>query len=141
MASEHSAVLTREGLVALIPALGSTGYRVCGPVERDQAIVYDDISGQGDLPEGCTVGHDRGHFRLTKTGDSALFNHFVGPQKKYLHPPRQTLWRAGRDRAGRVAHDDVDGSPDCPSVRLSPAFSGSAALALQRAPFGLRMSA
>ena len=52
MASDHSAVLTREGLDALIAAPGNAGDRVCGPTARDRAIVYGDISGAEDLPEG-----------------------------------------------------------------------------------------
>lgn len=43
MAGDKSAVVTREGPGALIGALNVAGYRVCGPVVRDQAIVYGAI--------------------------------------------------------------------------------------------------
>jgi hypothetical protein len=52
MTSDRSAVLTREGLDALIAAPGKAGDRVCGPAACDRTIVYGDISGAEDLPEG-----------------------------------------------------------------------------------------
>ena len=52
MTSDRSAVLTREGLDALIAAPGNAGDRVCGPTARERAIVYGDISGAEDPPEG-----------------------------------------------------------------------------------------
>ena len=52
----EAAVITRDGLDALIAALATVGYRVCGPTVRDQAIVYDDIEGIDDLPEGVQGG-------------------------------------------------------------------------------------
>ena len=93
MANGEAAVVTRDGLDALIGALGSAGYRVCGPTVRDQAIVYDDIDGIADLPDGWTDEQDGGHYRLKRRDDNALFGYVVGPQswKKYLHPPRQKL--------------------------------------------------
>lgn len=95
----EAAVITRDGLDALIAALATAGYRVCGPTMRDQAIVYDDIEGIDDLPEGWTDEQEGGHYRLKRRTDDALFGYVVGPQswKKYLHPSRQPLWRARRD--------------------------------------------
>ena len=58
MEQGQTAVLTRDGLDALIAALASAGYRVCGPTVRDGAIVYDDIAGTRDLPEGW-IDYDR----------------------------------------------------------------------------------
>jgi len=98
----EAAVITRDGLDALIAALGTAGYRVCGPTVRDQAIIYDDIESSDDLPEGWTDEQEGGHYRLKRRDDDALFGYVVGPQswKKYLHPSRQPLWRATRDDAG-----------------------------------------
>ena len=114
MASGHSAGLTREGLDALTPALGAAGYRVCGPIVRDQAIVYDGIAGMGDLPGGLADAHDGHHYRLKKTGDTTRLNDVAGPQpwKKHKYPPRHTGLVGG-----------VDHSPGCPSVHPSPDFS------------------
>jgi sulfhydrogenase subunit beta (sulfur reductase) len=98
----RTAILTRDGLDALIAALGTAGYRVCGPIVRDQVIVYDDIDGVGDLPEGWTDEQDGGRYRLKRRDDRALFGYVVGPHswKKYLHPPRRSLWSASRDASG-----------------------------------------
>jgi ferredoxin len=102
MQSERTAVLTRDGLDALIAALGTAGYRVCGPTVRDQAIVYDDIDSTRDLPEGWTDEQDGGRYRLKRRDDKSLFGYVVGPHswKKYLHPPRRALWSATRDESG-----------------------------------------
>ena len=102
MGSSGQVILTRDGLQALIAALHTAGYRVCGPTVRDQAIVYDDIDGIGDLPAGWTDEQDGGHYRLKRRDDDALFGYVVGPHswKKYLHPPRRSLWRAARDASG-----------------------------------------
>ena len=72
--SDQAAVLTREGLDALIAALARAGYRVLGPTRRDEAIaiqteeVYDRymkyLTGCADLfREGYT---DVAQFTLTK---------------------------------------------------------------------------
>lgn len=102
MGSAGQAVLTRDGVQALIASLHTAGYRVCGPTVRDQAIVYDDIADIGDLPSGWTDEQDGGHYRLKRRDDDALFGYIVGPHswKKYLHPPRRTLWSATRDASG-----------------------------------------
>ena len=70
--SDQAAVLTRDGLDALIAALARAGYRVLGPTRRDAAIVYDDIAGIADLPAGWTDEQDGGHFRLS--GESGIRN-------------------------------------------------------------------
>lgn len=95
----ESRVISVEGFGALIAVLCAGGYRVLGPKVRDQAIVYDDIDTIDDLPRGWTDHQDGGHYRLSRREDDALFGYVVGPQswKKYLHPPRQRLWRAKRD--------------------------------------------
>jgi sulfhydrogenase subunit beta (sulfur reductase) len=102
MEPSQTAIVTREGLDALIALLGERGYRVVGPTVRDQAIVYDDIGATSDLPVGWTDEQDAGIYRLKRRGDDALFGYVVGPHswKKYLHPPRLGLWRAERDGSG-----------------------------------------
>jgi sulfhydrogenase subunit beta (sulfur reductase) len=96
------AVVTEEGLQALIDALQQRGYRVVGPTVRDQAIVYDDIALLADLPRGWTDDQDGGRYRLMRREDNALFGYAVGPQswKKFLHPPVQRLWRAEHSADG-----------------------------------------
>ena len=83
------AILSVDGLQALLDALADEGYRVVGPTVRDQAIVYDDIGAVADLPRGWTDMQDGGRYRLAKRDDDALFGYAVGPQswKRFLHPP------------------------------------------------------
>jgi len=92
-------VLSAIGLQALIDALRQRGYRVVGPKVRDQAIVYDDIAGVIDLPQGWTDEQAPGRYRLARRSDEALFGYAVGPRswKAFLHPSMQRLWTARRD--------------------------------------------
>lgn len=100
MAAE--AVVTLEGVQALLDGLRRNGYRTLGPTLRDQAIVYDDIATIDDLPRGWTDEQDGGRYRLLRRMDDALFGYAVGPHswKKYLHPPLLRLWRAEHDDGG-----------------------------------------
>ncbi|MFC0708807.1 hypothetical protein [Azorhizophilus paspali] len=50
-----AAVLDRDGPQALIEALAARGFRMCGPVVRDAAIVYDEIFGVAYRPAGPTA--------------------------------------------------------------------------------------
>jgi len=106
-------VIARDGLQSLLDALGARGYRVVGPTVRDGAIVYDAISAIADLPAGWTDRQDGGHYRLEPRADKALFGYAVGPQswKRFLHPPRETLWqvrRSGEDLEFTTARDAAD---------------------------------
>jgi sulfhydrogenase subunit beta (sulfur reductase) len=93
------AIVTLDGLQALLRVLRRRGFRTIGPVLRDQAIVYDDIEAVEDLPRGWTDEQDGGHYRLSRRSDEALFGFAVGPHswKRYLHPPTLRLWQAERD--------------------------------------------
>lgn len=95
-------VLEPQGLNSLILELQNTGYKTIGPVLRNNAIVYDDIGGLTDLPQGWTDEQDAGRYRLKKTGSKAYFDFVLGPQswKKYLQAPVRRLWVASRDSSG-----------------------------------------
>ena len=110
MHTAQRAVVTTEGLQALLDALRRRGYRVVGPTLRDQAIVYDDIASVADLPKGWSDEQDGGHYRLARRDDDALFGYAVGPHswKKFLHPPMLRLWRAERDGAATVVVPEQD---------------------------------
>lgn len=112
MDSAEQAVLTVEGLQALIDVLKRRGYRVVGPTLRDEAIVYDDIASLADLPRGWTDRQHGGSYRLARREDDALFGYAVGPQswKKFLHPPVLRLWRATRE--GNAMHVAREPDPD-----------------------------
>ncbi len=95
---DNTAVITLDGLAALIAVLRGQGFRVIGPTRRDDAIVYDDVESITDLPAGWTDEQAGGHYRLRRRYDAALFGYVVGPHawKQFLHPPLLRLWRAER---------------------------------------------
>jgi hypothetical protein len=77
----------------LLDAIKRRGFRLVGPMVRDGAICYDDLSSAKDLPEGWTDEQDAARYRLKKRDDDALFGYNVGPHswKKYLFPPYARL--------------------------------------------------
>ncbi len=92
-------LIERAGVGRLIAALQQQGYRVVGPTVRDEAIIYDELASDADLPAGWTDDQQAGAYRLKRRRDQALFRYTCGPHswKKYLHPPQATLWRAERE--------------------------------------------
>jgi hypothetical protein len=91
-------VIEREGLEELTAVLRADGYKLVGPRVRDGAIVYDEITGAGELPVGWTDEQDGGMYRLHKRNDDAFFGYAVGPHswKKFLFPPVVRLLEATR---------------------------------------------
>ncbi|HYW03974.1 MAG TPA: 4Fe-4S dicluster domain-containing protein [Gammaproteobacteria bacterium] len=91
---QASHVIGREGLDRLIGLLAARGYRVIGPLLRDGAIVYDEVTSSDDLPRGWTDEQEAGHYRVKPRDDPALFGYVVGPHswKRFLFPPRQRLF-------------------------------------------------
>ena len=86
----------------LIQSLRRRGYDVVGPTVRDGAVIYDEIQGLRDLPQGFTDEQEGGRYRLKPREDRALFGYAVGPQswKKYLHPAQVKLFDAERTDGG-----------------------------------------
>ncbi|HEY0838068.1 MAG TPA: 4Fe-4S dicluster domain-containing protein [Azospirillum sp.] len=99
---DRRGVMGREGLDALIGALRNDGYEVIGPRPRDGTVAYEPLESTADLPVGKIDEQDGGHYRLVDGPADALFAYTVGPHtwKRYLYPPRQTLWSAKRDGNG-----------------------------------------
>lgn len=135
--SPGKAVLTgRDGLEALVAALHGAGFTVIGPQARDGAILYEPLDSIDDLPWGWVDEQEGGRYRLHREG-AAAFAHVVGPQswKKYLYPPRQTLWKGHR-----TGHGFTVETPDATPTRY--AFLGVrgcelAAIAVQDRVFGV----
>ncbi len=98
-----------DGLDELYRALAADGYRVIGPAVGDGAITLRELSGIAELPFGWGVSLKPGGYRLRRRDDEAAFGHSAGPQswKRFLHPPRERLWSAGRDRGGFELADDA----------------------------------
>lgn len=90
------------GLQALFDALRQRGYEIVGPAYRDDAIVYDRIDTVAQLPAGWTDRQAPGSYRLLRRADDAVFGYAVGPHswKRYLFPPRQTLFSVQRQADG-----------------------------------------
>jgi ferredoxin len=116
MDAGQKAVITAQGLAAMLGVLRGRGYRVVGPTLRDQAIVYDEIAEVSDLPAGWTDEQSAGHYRLARREDNALFGYVVGPQswKKFLFPPVLRLWQSER----KPDDTQVTAEPD-PSQRFA----------------------
>jgi ferredoxin len=87
------AVIDRNGLDQLVKLLIADGRTVIGPVERDGAIVLDEIESGAELPDGVGVETGPGRYRLHRRADRAVFNHAAGPQswKRFVHPVRQRV--------------------------------------------------
>lgn len=102
MQTADLAVLSVNGLQALLDALKARGYRTIGPTIRDRAIVYDEIAKVAELPVGWSDEQDGGHYRLVRHDDDEMFAFAVGPHswKKFLFPPTQRLWRSVRSQDG-----------------------------------------
>ena len=92
-------MLDTAGLRGLVVALIDRGYRVVGPVLRDNAIVLAELASADELPYGWGVDTAPGHYRLRQRDDKACFGHSAGPQswKQFLHPPRQRVWSSAAD--------------------------------------------
>src|SRR5215470_14816623 len=82
----------------LLSGLQKRGYICIGPTVRQEAIVYEEIQSEEDLPIGYTDEQDGGTYRLKKRSDQARFGYTVGPQswKQYLFPPSTLLMKAQR---------------------------------------------
>lgn len=95
-------LLTRNELNRLFVELSSRSYRLIGPTLRDQAIIYDEIASDADLPIGWTDEQGPGHYRLKRRADEACFGYAVGPfsWRKSFQVPREKIWDADRNGTG-----------------------------------------
>ena len=92
-------VLKRSDFERLFSAFRNRKYQIVGPTIRDGAIVYDQLDSASQLPSGWSDEQDGGNYRLKKRKDEALFayNSAAYSWKKFLHPPRELLWKATRN--------------------------------------------
>ena len=136
IAADARGVIGRDGLGALIALLRDQGFETVGPVARDGAVVYESIDSADQLPWGQADEQAGGHYRLTPDGSGAAFAHTVGPQswKKYLYPPKQTLWTG--ERAGKGFTIDAPGPEPKPFAFIGARACELAAIAIQDKVFG-----
>jgi formate hydrogenlyase subunit 6/NADH:ubiquinone oxidoreductase subunit I len=109
----EKATLERKDFQRLLDVLIARGYRVIGPAVREEAIIYDEITSESELPAGWTDAQEAGTYRLRRRDDQALFGYAVGPHswKKILFPPRLLLWKAQRDGKNlNVSQESPDGA-------------------------------
>jgi sulfhydrogenase subunit beta (sulfur reductase) len=107
-------VIAPDALDRLVGALRDRGFRVLGPVVSNGAVVYEDLESARDLPIGWTDRQDGGTYRLERRDDEARFGYAVGPHswKRFLFPPRITLWRARRNGgAPEIDEPPLDETP------------------------------
>ena len=102
-----------RGVDELIRALARRSYVVVGPRVRNGAIVLDELQRAADLPVGWTDDQEAATYRLHRRDERSLFAYAVGPQspRRYLSPPKKTLWSALRIEGGFDFHDDVTEPP------------------------------
>ena len=129
-------IIDREGLSRLLAALAGRGYTVVGPTVRDGAIVYGELRGLEDLPEGVGDEQAPGRYALRKRADRALFGYVVGPHswKKYLFPPETRLLTARR--TGRRVSFEAEPLPERKFAFLAVRACELAAIEVQDKVFG-----
>ncbi len=90
--------IERQDFQSLLDVIIERGYEIIGPVIRDHAIVFDNITSVDEFPVGWTDSQDGGMYRLENAESDRLFDYVVGPQspKKYFYPPTRRLWSAKR---------------------------------------------
>lgn len=89
--------LPRTGLAALIAAIREAGYRVIGPrLETGQGgLVYREIDGVEDLPQGLSDRQAPARYRLEANGTQRYFHwaNTASAVKPFVYAPREKLWR------------------------------------------------
>jgi len=124
--------LPRESLQRLFDVLAERGYRTIGPVVRDKAIQYVELSDASALPTGWTDDQQPGQYRLTQVDSPRCFAWANGPQafKPYLNRSHEVLWESRRDSDGNL--EFVLPTPtDKPLAVIGARACDLAALALQ----------
>ena len=117
-----TAVVDRGGLERLMALLRERGYRVLGPVVRDQAISIDEVHGADDLPEGWHDTQSPGRYRLERGDDSALFAWAVGQDsiKPDVFVSRSVVWRATTTEGSLRLEEIRDETPPTALVGARP---------------------
>jgi len=115
-------VIDRSGLDQLISTLAAHGYRVLGPVVRDQAISIGEVRDTDDLPEGWHDVQAPGRYRLEHSDDQALFSWAVGQQsiKADVFPSRSVVWRADMTEGSAHLEETRDDTPPTALVGARP---------------------
>jgi ferredoxin len=94
--------IQKSELNHLITLLRDFGYETIGPKIHNQAISYAVVEQLEDLPQGYSSEQERGYYRLHKGNHNRYFGAAPGSDswKKFLFPPRSTLFSAERENGG-----------------------------------------
>ena len=92
----------RARLAELISLVLRAGFRVIGPRVDQGALVYREIDGVEDLPQGLSDEQAPGRYRLVNNGTQRHFSWANGTSgiKPFIFAPRERLWRVDRDASG-----------------------------------------
>jgi ferredoxin len=95
--------LGRGELQRLIDALRSGGWRVLGPVVRDEALAFEEIQSASELAVGWRDEQEPGRYRLARDGGEQVFGVVHGPSglKRFAFAPREPLLEVTMDAAER----------------------------------------
>ncbi|MFN0155345.1 MAG: 4Fe-4S dicluster domain-containing protein [Gaiella sp.] len=131
-ATNPSRVIEVDGLQALVVTLARRGYRVMGPIVRDGAIVYDEITSADVLPAGWSEEQEAATYRLVRREDEAVFAFASSPQswKSWLLPSRVRLWRVSPPTVDGLAVDEEQ-PPDRPLALIGVRSCDLHAIAIQ----------
>lgn len=91
--------IQKSELDHLITILRDSGFETIGPKVHNQAISYAPIEKLDDLPLGYSSEGERGYFRLQQGNHNRYFDVTPGQDswKKFLFPPRTTLFTAAKE--------------------------------------------
>lgn len=127
----------RAGLADLMSALRTAGYRIIGPrAETGQGgLVYREILGVEDLPQGLSDEQAPARYRLHHNGSERYFSwaNTSSAIKPYVFSPRERLWRVVR-KDGRL-HFEASHAEAEKTAILGVRACDLAALAIQDAHF------
>lgn len=93
-----------EKLQELLNILQDGGYACIGPMVKDGAIIYDEISSVEQLPRGINDAQKPGSYSLSTKNGSKYFDWANGPQatKPLTFSPNEKLWRSARSMDGEI---------------------------------------
>lgn len=116
-------VLQPNQLQALLEFLNTRGYQTLGPSIQDCAVAYDSLRSVEQLPLGVADEQEAGFYRVKKRKEAGYFSFVVGPQswKKFLNPPRRTLWKASQENGEvTILPDDSEPATDFAFIGVRP---------------------
>ena len=101
--------LPHVDLQRLVDVLLAQEFQVIGPVVKDGAIVYDQVSSIQQLPQGYQDDQSPGSYRLRQTSSSNFFAWSNGVQalKPLMFKSSEVLWQASRNDEGMIEFSEV----------------------------------